>query len=97
MVMCQQSIEKVLKAIYVKNENEIPDKIHNLRKLAVDAGVIEECSEEVINLFNKLLVYYFGSRYPDKREKLKAEFTRENMESLLKQTKEVYLWLKSKL
>lgn len=97
MVMCQQAIEKLLKAIYVKDTNEIPEKTHNLKKLAGDTNIIDECSNETLKLFNVLLIYYFASRYPDKREKIQPELTEEHMENIFKQTKEVYLWLKSKL
>lgn len=97
MVMCQQAIEKILKAIYIKNTDKIPEKTHNLKKLAKDTGILDELSEEAQNLLNKLLVYYYATRYPDKRTKLQSEVTSDNIGNILNQTKEVYLWLKSKL
>ena len=36
--MCHQVIEKSLKGYYVFVKNEIPDKIHNLLKLAKQSG-----------------------------------------------------------
>ncbi len=97
MVMCQQAVEKVLKAIYVKNTDKIPEKTHNLIKLAKDTGILDELSGETFKLLNKLLIYYFATRYPDKRVKLQSEFTKNNISNILNQTKEVYLWLKNKL
>ncbi len=97
MVMCQQAIEKVLKAIYVKNTDEIPEKTHNLTKLAKDTGIINELSEETKMLLDDLLIYYYGSRYPDKREKLDIDLTPELIKNTMNSTKEFHLWLKNKL
>lgn len=97
MVMCQQAIEKILKALYVKKIGKIPEKTHNLVKLCRDTGIIEELSEENIELMEKLLFYYFGTRYPEKREKLKASLVVSDINNTMSQTKEIYLWLKNKL
>ena len=97
MVMCQQAIEKLLKAIYVKQTDKIPEKTHNLTKLAKDTGIIKELSEETIILLEDLLIYYFGSRYPDKRAKFQLDFTVELMNNTMEQAREVYSWLKNKL
>ena len=37
--MCQQAIEKVLKAIYIKRKNELPPKTHNLLYLIDVLGI----------------------------------------------------------
>jgi len=97
MTMCQQAIEKIIKALYIKNTDKIPEKTHNLIKLAKDTDIISELSEETKNLFDDLLIYYFASRYPDKRCKLKADCTKEYTKNVFKQTKEVYSWIKIKL
>lgn len=97
MVMCQQAIEKILKAIYVKQKNEIPKKIHNLLILSADIGISLELTEDLKELFNSLLAYYLGSRYPDERKKLMTECNEEYSKDILNKTKETYLWLKKKL
>jgi HEPN domain-containing protein len=97
MVMCQQAIEKILKAIYVKQTDKIPEKTHSLTKLAKDTGIIDELSDETLTLLDRLLVYYFGTRYPDKRAKLQLDFTPELVNNTMEQAKEVYSWLKNKL
>jgi len=97
MTACQQAIEKILKALYIKNTAKIPEKTHNLVKLATDTNIISECSEETIELFNKLLIYYFATRYPDKRAKLFVEFTKDYVQTTFDKTKEIYLWIKNKL
>lgn len=60
-------------------------------------GNVSTGNRKTLKLFNILLVYYFASRYPDKREKIRFESTEENIKNIFKQTKEVYSWLKSKL
>lgn len=97
LVMCQQAIEKTLKAIYEKQTGDIPPKIHNLNKLATDTGLANSLEEEVKTLFDDLLIFYFSSRYPDKRNLLEEECTHEKVESYLNQTKEVFEWLKNRL
>lgn len=77
MVMCQQSIEKILKAIFLKQTQEIPPKIHNLNKLAEFTHVSNELSEDKKTFFEELLIYYFSSRYPDKSAIIKKELTED--------------------
>lgn len=97
LVMCQQAIEKMLKAIYLKQKNEVPPKIHNLNKLLLDVGFSDELDEETNIFFDDLIIYYFSSRYPDKRALLKKECTEQLVNKYLNKTKEVFQWLKNKL
>ena len=97
VVMCQQAIEKILKALYVKNTGQIPEKTHNLIKLVQNVEITNNLDEETIILFNKLILYYLGSRYPDKRAKLQAECNYGFVEDIINKTKEVFKWVKEKL
>lgn len=97
VVMCQQAIEKILKALYVKNFTEIPEKTHNLVKLAQDTGIINDSNDEITVFFNKLILYYFGSRYPEKRARLQKECNYEFVHGIMNKTKEVFQWVKEKL
>lgn len=94
-VMCQQVIEKTLKALYVKNTNQVPEKTHNLKQLAKNIEIIDKLSEDIISFFNDLLIYYFAARYPDKKSKI--DCTKENANDILQKTEEVFIWLKEKL
>ena len=96
IVMCQQTIEKMLKGLYVKQNNEIPKKTHNLLILSQDVKITHELTEEHNKLFNLLLLYYLGSRYPDKRDKLVSECSQEFTVNTFNKTIEVCLWLKKK-
>ena len=97
MVMCQQAIEKMLKAIYVKKTSEVPKKTHNLLILAKDVGLLTSLSEETVSLLEDLLIFYFGSRYPEESKKLKKKCTQKYAIETYEKTKEVYLWLKALL
>lgn len=95
--MCQQAIEKTLKAIYLLKTDKTPPFKHDLIFLAKSAGIIEECSEETIDLFAYLNIYYIETRYSEKREELKANLNKENTKETLEKTKRSFEWLKSKL
>jgi len=97
MVICQQAIEKVLKALYINKNQITPPKAHDLVFLAEKIELLKECSNETLKLFDILTEYYFGTRYPDKRIKLGKECSSEFAEIILNQTKEVLTWLLEKL
>lgn len=97
MVMCQQAIEKILKAIYLKQTQEVPPQIHNLKLLFDKIGLLKEIDNETDTLLEALLSFYLGSRYPDKRQRLISECTDEYARLTYDKTQQVIIWLKSKL
>jgi HEPN domain-containing protein len=79
--MCQQAIEKELKAfIEVK---KVPPKIHNLLILSQQAGIILNEPEQ--NLLIQLTKEYTRARYPDVQ---RTTYTKKITESVLFQTEE---------
>jgi HEPN domain-containing protein len=60
--MCQQSLEKLLKALVTAQTKEFPPRIHNLVRLAELINL--ECSQEEKILLERLSLYYLQSRYP---------------------------------
>ena len=86
MFMCQQAVEKAIKAVYFENTGLTPPKKHDLISLAGSASVLEKCTKEQKDLLRRLSLYYIETRYPDKRAALEA-----------KCTKGVVLWLKNML
>jgi len=95
--MCQQCIEKAIKAIYIYKNDSIPPRKHDLLSLSKSADIFNFLSEEYIDLFAYLNLYYIETRYSEKREELKAKCSKENTLKIVNQTKEVFEWLKSKL
>jgi HEPN domain-containing protein len=62
LFMCQQSLEKLLKAHITAQTREFPPRIHNLARLAELTSL--EFSQEEKMLLERLSLYYLQSRYP---------------------------------
>ena len=62
LFMCQQSLEKLLKALITVQTGEFPPRIHNLARLAELTSL--EFSQEEKMLLERLSLYYLQSRYP---------------------------------
>ncbi|MEW5692215.1 MAG: HEPN domain-containing protein [Candidatus Hydrogenedentota bacterium] len=91
--MCQQSIEKILKAIYIQKKSSQPPRIHNLIYLT---DILElDLSEDQIDTLENLSKYYIEGRYPTYKVRLSRLVNRNKAESILKSTKELYKCLKS--
>ena len=90
---CQQSVEKMLKAIISRKTKQLPPRIHNLMRLAELAGLT--LSEERITLLRKLTAYYLQSRYPEEIADLRRSATPEMAKKIFEQTGEMVQWLTS--
>lgn len=62
--MCQQSLEKCLKAFIAYQDKEIIP-IHNLRRLAELASIIREFDESILVKLDFLSNYYIIARYKE--------------------------------
>ena len=94
---CQQIIEKALKAVIADKTNEIPPKIHDLRKLAVLGGVYSDLSEEQHALLEKLMPLHIEARYPEYKEKVDKTLSTGYSETLLIETEGFLCWIKTRL
>ena len=61
LILCEQAVEKTLKALYIKERNEEPPRTHSLRKL-ID---LTNMPDEALKLVTELESYYMVLRYPD--------------------------------
>lgn len=61
LILCEQAVEKMLKALYIKERNEEPPRTHSLRKL-ID---LTNMPDESLKLVTELDSYYMVLRYPD--------------------------------
>ena len=92
-----RTIEKLLKAIYAKvNENApYPPKIHNLNILA------ERCNLELDERKKKILMvcnsFNISARYEDYKNEFYEKCTRDYTIEQIKNIEEVRSWLKEKL
>ena len=93
--MCQQAVEKILKAIYCHTLNVLPPRTHNLLYL-VDLLKLEMSESEKIFL-SQLNQFYLENRYPDAQGKLAKEMDKEKGQIFLKKTGEVWTCLRQTL
>jgi HEPN domain-containing protein len=62
--MCQQAIEKILKAM-IANQGKENFPIHNLNRLAELASIRKELTSEQFNFLAELTPYHIEARYGD--------------------------------
>jgi len=88
---CQQAVEKALKAIVVRQTDDLPPRLHNLLRSAEIAGIKMEPKWE--NFLGELSGYYIQTRYPEEIESVSQTFNREIAHDTLDKTGEVIEWL----
>jgi HEPN domain-containing protein len=94
--MCQQAIEKLLKAIIAQRGKEnLP--IHNLNRLAEWAEISEQLTDEQVDLLVELTAHNIEARYGDFKESLSEIIDIEKARTLYDQTREMFRWLYTKI
>lgn len=92
-LLCQQSVEKGLKALHLEKFKSIK-KIHNLVILAKDLKL----PQRLINKCDKLNPIYIETRYPDASGELPhKKYTEDRSEQDIKLAKEILKWLEKKI
>jgi len=69
LFLCEQSVEKALKAYYYKKFRKNPPKVHSIEKLMELVQLPEDLNEFAVELDD----YYLALRYPDVTEKMPYE------------------------
>lgn len=88
-------LEKMLKAIYVRDNRESPPKTHDLVKLAKSTELV--LKQEQLEFLNFVTGFNIESRYTDYKSKFYKLCTKEFTSENLKKIKEMYKWLKHQL
>lgn len=91
--MCQQALEKLLKAIYVSKKKEEPPYTHNLRRLADELAL--DCPSEMSRFFDTLMAYDIVGRYPSYKENVAKRLTKASSAKIFKETEKIFRWLQS--
>lgn len=86
---CQQSVEKGLKALSLKEKNQFR-RIHDLVELGIDVNL----SQNLVDYCKELTQAYIYSRYPDIEEK---EDLKPISNAFLKYAKEILEWIEKKI
>lgn len=95
--MCQQAIEKILKACYVKEHTSTPPYTHNLLRLVRELSFKDEMSDEMVATIEELNSYYIESRYTEDIRELSKLLTETKAVSVLNLTKRLFEWIKARL
>jgi len=92
---CQQAVEKLLKAIIVKQTNQRPPYVHDLLTLLRKVGGLT-VDEEIAQAIGLVDGYYAGSRYP--LDAFDPDiFTKPLAESAVRQMDEVFQWFLTRI
>lgn len=84
-------LEKLLKACYVRDVDIASPRIHNLLKIAKDAGL--ELTKEQMLFLDEVTTYNLRTRYPDFKDRFFQMATKEYTEDSVKKIKEFRQWL----
>lgn len=84
-------LEKLLKACYVMNVDIASPRIHNLLKLAKDAGL--ELTKEQMLFLDEVTMYNLRARYPDYKDRFFQMATKTYTEDSINKIKEFRQWL----
>jgi len=91
--LCQQAIEKYLKALYIKKTSNEAPRTHNLVYLS---GLLElELTDAQLKLLTDLTSYYIEGRYPTYKQKVAKLLSKRRSENMLVETMRIVKWLKS--
>ena len=94
LFLCQQAVEKALKALYVKARKKPPPRVHSLERII---GLLD-LGDKFRDLTLDLEDYYFTMRYPDITERLPFELCdRADALDGLKRSKKILDLIKRKL
>ena len=91
LFMCQQSLEKMFKAIVTLKTKEFPPRIHNLVRLAELTGFDNKDID--MEFLDKLSFYYIETRYPEEHIKLHKQVSKKLAGEYYRITKRIYKWL----
>lgn len=95
--MCQQAIEKIPKACYVKQHGTTPPYTHNLLRLIAELSWKAELDARMFERIETLNSWYIESRYTEDIEALASTMTRPKASEVLHSTREIFTWLRSRL
>jgi len=96
LFMCQQAIEKCFKALIIYNDQDVLP-FHNLRRLAEQAGVIDEIEPDSLKRLDFLSQYYINARYKEDIQQLSKGITSYVSKEFLDFANGIIQWLKKKI
>jgi len=95
--MCHQAIEKIAKAYYQQELDQLPPKTHNLILLMQQSNMYRILSDGQKAFIEILQPLNIETRYPDYRERILSSLSQAKCNHILQQTRELHQWIKEKL
>jgi len=95
--LCHLVVEKSLKAIIASTTEHEPKRIHDLAKLAEQAALYNELTDEQIDFLEELTPFNIEARYPSHKEKMAIKLSHEYCKSILERTEGYLCWTKKLL
>jgi len=90
---CHLAVEKMLKGHFVKSTQTIAPYTHNLLLLATKSGLVEKCSEEQLDLLDRLTPLNIEGRYPSYKDALSKSLSFEYCKTLYQETTTFCSWI----
>lgn len=94
--MCQQAVEKCLKALLAHQDREIVP-IHNLRRLSELAEIIYDFDEATLRKMDFLSSYYINARYKENLEELSKGISEVVVRDFIEFAEGLIAWLCQKM
>ena len=94
--MCQQTVEKALKAVLAKG-GIFPPKTHDLVRLAELGNLSSILSDDQNHLLDELYPLSIEARYPSHKEMLSRTLSRHTYAEYITKTEAMLQWIKKKL
>lgn len=92
--LCQQCVEKGLKAVWIVRNRRLAPKTHNLIDLAGELSVLSQFETSLLRLNPQ----YVATRYPDAANGVPSQnYNRELAQQLLNDAEEVMAWCQNEL
>lgn len=95
LFMGHLAIEKILKALVVKETKEHAPYTHSLTLLADKTGI--EVPHKILKQLARFMDFHFEARYPREQQNFYKKCTKEFTGKKMQKIKEVYTWFKEKL
>ncbi len=95
--MCHQVIEKSIKAYWNSVKEEDAPYIHNPKRIAEACGLYAQMTETQKSFLDTIAPLNIEARYPSYKEQLAEALTPEYCAEIIENTKNLLLWIKSRL
>lgn len=95
--MCNQVIEKIFKAYYVKTKNEQPPYTHKLIRLAEESNLYKAMSEEQKDFLYLVSPLNVEARYPTQKKEIFEALSESKCKDIIGKTEEMVKWIREKL